>query len=65
MIQRPGRKPTKLEIPNIIRILKSEYFNEDDKITIHHITEDTDKVCQLEVEVHSAYGGNVFRRIFL
>ena len=65
MIQRPGRKPTKLEIPNIISILKSEYFEEDSKITIHHITEDTDKVCQLEVEVKSPYNGIKFYRIRL
>jgi hypothetical protein len=62
MIKRPGRQPSYMEAHLIASMI--ERTVEGERIVVHHITEDTVRTLQVEIERRSSEGVS-FQRLIL
>jgi len=65
MIKFPGRQPSRSEVLLLTPLIKKPVGLYDEIIIIHHISEDTNKKLQLEVERRCPVRGISFERIIL
>lgn len=68
VIKRPGRAPTRSEQLLLVPIINDKFVHHGETVVIHHITEDTTYLLQLEIERRFKVSGKTvckFERIWI